>query len=376
MIDKKIKKPELQLENCELLLKGLGENSESFSKISSYCNNVNNSRGVKYSEESHVYESFTSPIDPVLDEPILELEDCDLLLQVFDKNTPEYKAVKFMCSVTNEQKKINHLKNLESYVHNSTIDPSLEPTLKVLECEPYLSNLDRTSYRREIMENSCNSINRHYDLLYLKNQEAYLSSASSTSPLPIKVEPVLKVENCDAFLKHLDLGSAHHQAVSTLCDSVNRSHELHYLKNTEAYLSTYHKISKASLKPRLKQDNCEEFLQYLEKGSERYKEVDALCKASNKTKELQYYTDLEAHNSYLNTQSYLTRIADYLDLTTIRFAFERETSATYITIPPEFFLFVLGVGSLCLGRFLYLKLKKGRRRAKQQFKNFEEKIND
>jgi hypothetical protein len=370
-----IKPPELQLENCELLLKGL-ENSESFSKISSYCNTVNDSREVKYSEDSFVYESFTTPIDPVLNEPILQLDDCEFLLQVFDKNTPEYRAFKLMCFVTNEQKKINHLKNLESYVRNSPIDLSLiesEPTLKVLECEPYLSYLDRTSYRREIMEGSCNSINRHYDLLYLKNQEAYLSSASSTSPLPIKVEPVLKVENCDAFLKHLDLGSAHHQAVSTLCDSVNRSHEFKYLKNTEAYLNTHHKISKASLKPRLKQDNCEEFLQHLEKGSERYKEVDALCKASNKTKELQYYTDLEAHNSYLSTKSYLTRIADYLDLTTIRFAFERETSATYIIISPELFLLVLGVGSLCLVRFLYLKFKKRRRRAKQQFKNFEEK---
>jgi hypothetical protein len=104
--------------------------------------------------------------------------------------------------------------------------------------------------------------------------------------------------------------------------------------------------------------------------------VDALCKASNKTKELQYYTDLEAHNSYLSTQPYLTRIADYLDLTTIRFAFERETGATYITISTELFLLVLGVVSLCLGRFLYLKLKKGRRRAKQQFKNFEENDNE
>jgi hypothetical protein len=208
---------------------------------------------------------------------------------VFDKNTPEYDSVMFMCFATNEQKKFDHLKDLESYVLNSPIDHSFiaEPTLKVLECELYLRNLYKDSYRHEIMEGSCNTINRHYELLYLKNQVLFQSSASP-SPLPIKVEPVLKVENCDAFLKHLDVGSAHHQAVNTLCGSVNRGHELQYLKNTEAYLSTHHKISKASLKPRLKQDNCEEFLQHLEKGSERYKEVDALCKASNKTKELQY----------------------------------------------------------------------------------------
>jgi hypothetical protein len=83
MITNNIKKPELQTENCELLLKGLGENSESFSKISSYCNTVNNFRGVKYSEDSLVYESFTTPIDPKLNEPILQLDDCDLVLQVF-----------------------------------------------------------------------------------------------------------------------------------------------------------------------------------------------------------------------------------------------------------------------------------------------------